>query len=188
MWSQQSDTPASGRRETEKRTMSTSNLYGRLCNYSTGDVIRRANRADWLAAQKLGERHTGAHRTDEFADVTIFCDGPEEDPEPWLVSMKTIADAVDASLDGAPLPDDFDEVVTRLFESEKPAALGCDDEMMWNAWDAAVCLGRRAQRLLTATKAGARVDLVSLMAAVEDDETRAELDRDIMFVLSVLPK
>lgn len=57
------------------------NLYGHVCDYQTGEAIRPATREDWLTGRRLGEPHTGAHRTDEFGVRTIYVDGPESDPD-----------------------------------------------------------------------------------------------------------
>ncbi|HEY8376776.1 MAG TPA: hypothetical protein VIK91_09820 [Nannocystis sp.] len=57
-----------------------SNIYGYVCDYATGDRLRSATREDWLRGRRDGERHTGAHRTDEFGERTIYIDGPDEDP------------------------------------------------------------------------------------------------------------
>lgn len=54
--------------------------YGNLRCYMTGRVLRQATRADWLDAQRYGDKRDGTHRTSEFGDLTIYCDGPDEDP------------------------------------------------------------------------------------------------------------
>lgn len=61
--------------------------YGHVMNYQTGESIRPATREDWLRARRDGEQQTGAHRSDEFGDRTIYCDGPNVDPEATHISL-----------------------------------------------------------------------------------------------------
>lgn len=61
--------------------MSNSNTYGYVCDYATGIRLRPATREDWLRGRRDGERHTGAHRTPEFGERTVYVDGPEADPK-----------------------------------------------------------------------------------------------------------
>lgn len=60
------------------------NIYGAIVDYLTGDVLRVATREDWLYAHEVGEAHTGAHRdrTPTTDALTVFCDGPDADADP----------------------------------------------------------------------------------------------------------
>lgn len=53
-------------------------IYGNINNYQTGKTVRPASREDWLTARSKGDAHTGAHA--DLDGVTVFCDGPDEDP------------------------------------------------------------------------------------------------------------
>ena len=66
----------------------TTNIYGSIINYQTGESLRPATRDEWQRAREIGDRDTGAHRD---ADGTVvFCDGPDEDPEPTIGQLEVL--------------------------------------------------------------------------------------------------
>lgn len=67
-------------------TAKTANIpapYGSIVDYKTGRVIRVATREDWSYARLVGAAQTGAHRDSATGTdaLTVFCDGPDADPE-----------------------------------------------------------------------------------------------------------
>lgn len=60
--------------------MTTNNIYGSIINYSTGVSLRHATREEWVRARDIGDPHTGAHLDTDGA-TTVYCDGPDEDPD-----------------------------------------------------------------------------------------------------------
>jgi hypothetical protein len=141
--------------------------YGNVHNYSTNDIIRPATRADWLRGQRDGERHTGAHRSDEFGD-TVYVDGPEEDPEPWLPLIRTIVDGATASLErGATVGDEFAAASDDLWRRTKPSCMG-GDERDCEAWEEACVLAARVDDMCESHG--------SVRAWLEDHERRAQDD------------
>lgn len=64
-------------------TTRTPSIYGDILDYQTADVIRPATREDWQHARTHGQPHTGVYADPTTGD-TVYCDGPDEDPEPAL--------------------------------------------------------------------------------------------------------
>ena len=145
------------------------NIYGHVCNYRTGDTIRTATRADWLRAKRDGDPHTWSHQTDEFGDVVVYVDGPEEDPEPWLPLIQTIVEGVTSSLeDGVSVDAGFSEAHRDLFGRAKPACFDRTDEHDFRAWGTACELAARVGDMC-ATQGSVR-------AWLDDHEIRAQDD------------
>lgn len=74
----------------------TKNIYGNIVNYQTGESLRPATRAEWQRARDIGDDHTGAHRDTD--GTTVYCDGPDEDPEPTVGQLEELGGAVAAAV------------------------------------------------------------------------------------------
>lgn len=153
--------------------------YGYLRDYATGAEIRPASRRDWRLALKLGDKHTGAHRTEEFADRTVFCDA-EDDPAPFYPRIEAIARGAYASLlDGAGIDDTFCAAHDELFNRYKAATWG-GDESDQRAWGEACQLANRVESICA--RHGSVRDYLDVLEAEDQrdaDEQRASFWRDI---------